>query len=168
MANLVTQPLLVPRKKAPSAPSKPLDPFAVELGRRIDQAWDEAGFESRMAMFHATNLRDYNQLAKWCKGRAEPEVRSLAEIARVCRVSIDWLISGVSGTQALTEWLEGAGQGAPLEARRFLRSLPVAGYRVDLAFYDLAFQAWKLGLTADEAARTAHVTQAIAGGGGKP
>lgn len=131
--------------------AKPKDPFAEELGRRIDEAWARAGFASRAAMFRDSGLSDYNQLARWCKGIAVPEVRSLALIAERCQVSLDWLVFGAEATSpALLDWLDTpTGKQAPDEAKRFLRSLPLHGYKASAAFYDLAYQAWKLGLARD-------------------
>lgn len=127
------------------------DPFAVELGARIELAWQRAGFASRLAMFRASGLSDYNQLARWARGERVPEVRSLAQIARACSVSLDWLVHGTEESpHALAEWLEGpTGQSAPDDARAFLRSLPLHGYQPSTAFYDLAYQAWRHGLTRD-------------------
>lgn len=142
---------------------KEKDPFSAELGRRIDEAWQRAGFASRMAMFRESALPDYNQLARWCRGVSVPEVRSLATIAKVCRVSLDWLVFGSEETPgAFLDWLETAtGHGANDEAKRFLRSLPLHGYRPTPAFYDLAYQAWKHGVTAsaDDLAQMARDTE---------
>jgi hypothetical protein len=141
-----------------------LDPVAVEVGRRIDEAWARAGFGSRAAMVRASGLPDYNQVARWCQGKALPALMSIAAIAKACEVSLDWLVFGADGTPAtFMAWLETpAGISAPDEARRFLRSMPLHGYRASLAFYDLAYQAWTHGLHqelgADETVRAVRET----------
>lgn len=145
---------------------KPKDPFAVELGLRIDEAWVRAGYANRSAFFRDTNLPDYNQLAKWARGAAVPNVQFLAEIARVCRVSLDWLVFGAEETPAaLLDWLETEGHRVEPEAKQFLRSLPTHGYKATRAFYDLAYQSWKLGLvremSAEEAAQMARDTERV-------
>ncbi len=134
--------------------------FAVELGRRIDVAWDRAGFASRAAMQREAGL-DYQQLAKWCRGAAVPQVQGLAAIAKACSVSLDWLVFGAdSSPDVFVRWLETpAGASSPPEARTFLRSLPLHGYQPSLAFYDLALQAWKLGLTEEDASLAARATE---------
>lgn len=142
------------------------DPFAVALGQRIDEAWDRAGYKSRTDMFRASDLPDYNQLSRWCRGVAIPKVEHLVSIARACQVSLDWLVFGAETTPAaFLDWLETpTGREAPEEAKRFLRALPLHGYQAGGPFYDLAYQAWKLGLTrdmpADEAARMVRDTEA--------
>lgn len=135
-------------------------PVAEELarliGQRIDEAWPRAGFHSRAEMIRASGVKDSNQAHKWALGKNLPRVDGLAAIAQTCKVSIDWLVFGFEETPpAYWTWAESAsGSAAPEDARRFLRALPLKGYKASPAFYDLAFQAWKLGLatslTADE------------------
>lgn len=153
-------PVVAKKKPAAGKPKKERDPYAVELGQRIDVALREAGFKDRKAMYDASDLTDYNQLSKWCNGRALPGVRPLAEIARTCRVPLDWLVSGTESASVVYEqWIKTRGRDVDEAARRYLRRLPVAGYVVDLAFYDLALQAYRLGLKPEAAARAAHVSR---------
>lgn len=142
---------------------KPKDAFAVELGRRIDRAWKMAGFASRGAMFRASDLPGENQLAIWCRGESVPHVKSLAEIATVCRVSLDWLVFGAEHKpDTFLRWLETpTGSSSSGDARAFLRSLPLHGYVPSLAFYDLCYQGWKLGLTEEDAAQAAKDTERV-------
>lgn len=135
------------------------DAFARELGRRIDDAWQRAGFASRAEMVREASGLEYNAVARWCRGAVEPKLRGIAEIARVCGVSLDWLVFGAETQPDLfVRWLETpAGASSSGEARAFLRSLPLRGYSPSIAFYDLAHQAWKLGLTPDDAASAARV-----------
>lgn len=157
-------------------PVSPKKPFAIALGRRIDEAWDRAGFRTRMDMFRATSggLPDYNQLSRWCRGAAVPGVEYLAVIAQTCEVSLDWLVFGTETTpQAFVDWLSTpTGREADEGARSFLRSLPLHGYQATATFYDLAYQAWKLGVTRDmsatDAARMARDTELEDRGGPKP
>jgi transcriptional regulator with XRE-family HTH domain len=138
------------------------DALAKEIGRRIDEAWVRAGFPSRAEMIRASGLKDANQVHQWARGRAVPRVDLLAEVARVCHVSLDWLVFGADETPpAFVDWLESpTGQQAEEDAKRYLRSLPTHGYKATRAFYDLAYQAWKLGLardlTPEEAAQMAR------------
>lgn len=136
--------------------------LAREIGRRIDLAWRMAGFASRAAMVRAAGPGlDYNQVAVWARGDALPRIDGLIAIAEACAVSLDWLAMGTEAKPtAFAEWLEGpVGAHAPPEARRFLSSLPLHGYKIGGAFYDLAFQAWKLGLDRRTAARAARDTE---------
>lgn len=141
------------------------DPFAVELGRRIDDAWERAGFASRAAMVRASALdgSEYNKVARWCRGASIPSVQALAKIATACRVSLDWLVFGAEySADTFLRWLETpTGASSSGDARAFLRSLPLHGYVPTLAFYDLAHQAWKLGLTEEDAAQAAKDTERV-------
>lgn len=119
-----------------------------EIGRRIDEAWEAAGYESRSAMLRATGIRDQNQAHQWAKGSVLPRVDGLIAIAEACRISLDWLCRGTEETPpAYLEWLDSSdGQTATDEARTFLRSLPVRGYKATATFYQLAHAAWQIGL----------------------
>lgn len=134
--------------------------FTRELGRRIEQAWQLAGYESRAQFAREARIDDYQQLSKWCAGKQLPRVDSLAEIALACGVSLDWLILGSEATPpALLEWLTSAAGASASDAERaLLRSLPLHGYRPRRAFYDLAIQAIRLGLDSDSAALAARTT----------
>jgi len=123
------------------------DPLAPEIGRRIGQAWRDAGFETLASFVHTTAI-DPRLMSRYLAGEVMPGVRALMRIAEVCRVSLDWLILGREDTpSALTEWLQTpTGKAAPEEAVRFLRSLPIHGYRATVRFYDFAFMAWQHGL----------------------
>lgn len=137
------------------------DPVAVELGRRIEEAWYRAGYASRKAMFRRADLGDYNQLSRWCRGERMPTIVSLAKIAVACEVSLDWLVFGSEHEpDVFLAWLESpSGADATPEARRFLRSMPLHGYRPSTHFYDLALMAWKVGLSPDDAATAAKTTR---------
>lgn len=120
----------------------------VEIGRRIDEAWQRAGYDSRAAMIRASGVIDRNQVHVWARGGALPRVDGLIAIADATGVSLDWLCRGTEETPpAYVEWLESPdGQAASSEAQRFLRSLPTRGYRATAAFYELAHAAWRHGL----------------------
>lgn len=134
--------------------------LAREVGQRIDQAWKRAGYESRADMVRDTTLKGYNQVSQWAAGKALPRVDFLSEIARVCRVSLDWLATGEGQDPAvLTRWLDGPGASAPREARAFLASLPLQGDVVDERFYSLAFEAWKRGETPEGVVNAARTTR---------
>lgn len=123
-------------------------PLQSEIGRRIDEAWKAAGYAARADMIRATGLPDANQVHVWARGAALPRIDGLIAIAEVCGVSLDWLCRGAEETPAAyLEWLDAPdGVAASEEARRFLRSLPVHGYRATVAFYELAHAAWRHGL----------------------
>lgn len=145
-----------PTRTVPDVPKRQASPavraLAKEIGRRIDRAWELAGYESRAHMIREAGLTDRNQGHVWARGDALPRVDLLAQVAAACRVSLDWLILGAEYTPpAFVEWLETpTGHGADDEAKRFLRSLPLHGYTASTAFYDLAYQAWKLGLAKEK------------------
>lgn len=133
-------------------PSKDLLRLQAEIGRRIDEAWQRAGYSSRSdlirALTRAGGIGDQNQVHVWARGGAMPRVDALIAIADATGVSLDWLCRGAEETPAAyVEWLESPdGQAASPDARRFLRSLPTKGYRATVAFYELAHAAWRHGL----------------------
>lgn len=149
------------RKRSGQAVSEK-NPFAEELGRRVEESWRRAGYSSR-ADFARECKQDYQQLSKWIRGEVTPSVESLAEIARTCGVSLDWLVFGALETPpAYADWLDTpTGRGATEEAKRYLRSLPLAGFRASRAFYDLAHQAFSLGLAPDDAVTAARKTASL-------
>lgn len=137
------------------------DPLAPEIGRRIDQAREDAGLS--MAELSRQTGTDLRLLHRYIGGETMPGVRALLRISEVCGVSIDWLARGVEYTPpALIEWLESPiGQGVDDETRNFLRSLPLRGYAPSVRFYDLVLHAVREGLEPEEAVRAARTTAAL-------
>lgn len=136
------------------------DPLAPEIGKRINQAWRDAGFETLASFVHSTRI-DPRLMSRYLAGDVMPGVRPLMRVAEVCRVSLDWLVLGTEeASPALLEWLETPiGKSAPEPARRYLRALPIRGYRPSLQFYDMTFLGWQNGLTAEDAVTAARTTE---------
>lgn len=136
------------------------DPLAPEIGRRIQQAREGAGIPSlsELSQRAQVNLRLLN---KYVTGETMPGVRALLRIADVCGVSLDWLVRGQEFTPpALLDWLETpVGKTVDEETRRFLRALPLHGYRPSVRFYDLALHAIREGLTPEETVQAARITE---------
>lgn len=136
------------------------DPFAVALGERLDEAWKIGHLGSRANMGREAGLKDINQLHRWARGEAVPSLRALVDIALVAGVSLDWLATGREPNPTVfADWLETpTGAATTPRERAFLRSLPLHGYQPSLAFYDLALQAFKLGLEPERASALARTT----------
>lgn len=129
------------------------------IGARIQQARLAAGYHVQAQFCRAVGT-DPPTLHRWERGQMVPGSAHLYEIAKVSRVSMEWLMDGEEHASAeLLRWLETPkGKAAPPEARSFLAGLPLLGYRPSTLFYDLALVAWEAGLTPDEAARAAKQT----------
>lgn len=98
---------------------------------------------------------------RWERDHVAPDIFNLYEIARVCRVSMEWLVSGegVASGAELAAWLDTPrGRGTSPEARAFLAGLPLMGHQPSSLFYDLALVAFESGLTREEAASAAKAT----------
>lgn len=132
--------------------------FQRAIGRRIDEAWKAAGIDSRVELARLAHFKDHNRIHILARGEAEPTLRPLMAIARVCNVTLDWLVSGSDeGTTSLMSWLE-RHRDTEDEAIVFMKSAPVRGYVTTDLFWDLVYQAWKHGLTAQEASAGAKAT----------
>lgn len=140
------------------------DPLAPDIGRRIDQAREEARIESLAELGRQARI-DLRLLHRYIGGEVMPGVSALMRIADVCHVSLDWLVRGSEHVpDALVEWLESpVGKGISDDARRLIRELPLHGYRPSARFYDLVLHAIREGLTLDEAVRAARATDENAG-----
>lgn len=135
------------------------DPLAPEIGRRIQLARENAGLSlAELARRAEINNR---LIHKYVDGETMPGVRALLRIADVCGVSLDWLVRGQEFTPpALLDWLETpVGKTVDEETRRFLRALPLHGYRPSVRFYDLALHAIREGLTPEETVQAARITE---------
>lgn len=131
--------------------------FQRAIGRRIDEAWKAAGIDSRVELARLARFQDHNRIHILARGEAEPTLRPLIAIARVCGVSLDWLATGTDSTpQALLAWLET--HKIEKEAEAFMRSAAPRGYVTNDLFWDLVYQAWKHGLSPEEAAASAKAT----------
>lgn len=131
------------------------------LGARIQQARIAAGFTVQQRFCEAVNVRPPT-LHRWERGQNVPDAFNLYEIARVCGVSMEWLVTGASAASSdeLERWKETpTGRSAPAEAVAFLASLPLLGHEPSVLFYDLAFVAWQNGLDREDAARAARATE---------
>jgi len=136
------------------------DPLAFEIGARMDQAWKDAGFESQGAFIRAMGV-DHRLMGRYLREGTMPGVRVLMRVSELCNVSVDWLLWGSEREPpaAYLEWLASPmGQVAPEEARRFLRALPLRGYKPSFRFYEFGFLAWRDGLSVEEAALAARAT----------
>jgi len=146
-----------PRGMGQKRPTK--DPLAPEIGRRINEARLAAGYETieGFAIATGTNLR---LMRRYLKGEMMPGVRALMRVAETCEVSLDWLVLGHEDMPSVfLEWLASPiGKTAPEPARRYLRSLPIRGYKPSLAFYDMALLSWQRGLSAEQAVTAARTT----------
>jgi transcriptional regulator with XRE-family HTH domain len=130
------------------------------IGARIQQARLAVGHHVK-AEFCRQVGTDGPTLHRWETGQNIPEALNLYEVARVCGVSMEWLIAGQTREDStiFAEWKDTpTGKTAPPEAMAFLQGLPLLGYRPSLAFYDLALTAWKHGLSREEAVRAAKTT----------
>lgn len=140
------------------------DRFREGLSERIELAWQLAGYASRAEMGRQAGLKNLNTLHRWVQGTTTPSVPGLAAIAKACRVSLDWLVWGEEHTPgAFFEWLETPeGQNVTEQERAFLRGLSLHGHVPRPAFYSLALQAYRLGLTPEDVAVAARVTERLA------
>lgn len=126
------------------------DRLQAAIGRNIQLAAKAGGFDKLAPMIRKLRIVDKQQVYLWARGDALASVDSLVEIARVCGVTLDFLVLGEEESLALADFLATEdGREAPQKEIAFLRSLPLRGYRPTLDFYRLAHQAWKHGLTAD-------------------
>lgn len=134
----------------------------IAIGKRIADARNAVDlsngseFARRVGVVPATVYR-------WEAGTAVPDVFSLARVADVCRVTMEWIVTGAETPEndALRQWvLTPAGQTATPEAIAFLAGIRLDGYKASELFYDLAFTAWKNGLSSTEAGAAAKMTEA--------
>lgn len=134
----------------------------IAVGRRIAEARAASPFAGNASAFARAVGVQPNTVYRWEDGAVVPDIFRLESIARVCRVSSDWLLRGaedVTAHEALDQWLAGPrGQLAAPGAVRFLRSLPLAGYRPSPQFWDLALIAYESGLSPDDAATAARAS----------
>lgn len=131
------------------------------IGARIRQAREAVGLHNASEFGRRVGVTP-TTVYRWERGAVVPDIFNLADIARVTRTTMEWLVTGEERPEntALRDWLETeTGKSAPPEAVAFLSSLPLLGYRPSSLFYDLALVAWRNGLTPEEAARAAKVTE---------
>ena len=131
-----------------------------QLGERIRQAREAAGYSTAADFFRATGLPDANAYYRYERGAVEPKPQVLAVIAQAAGVSMEWLVLGeAAAPPAFTEWLSTpVGRTVTDEARRFLAALPVQGQEPIPLFYDLALMAYTRGLRSSEAVEAARET----------
>jgi transcriptional regulator with XRE-family HTH domain len=131
------------------------------IGARICQAREAIGLGNRSEFGRRVGVTP-TTVYRWERGAVVPDIFNLYIIARVLRVTMEWLVSGEErhDREALQVWLTSpSGQSASPEAISFLTSLPLLGYTPSPLFYELAYVAWKNGLTQSEAARAAKATE---------
>lgn len=148
-------------KKIRAEEPAPKDPFAVEIGQRIELACSlmfgnpKRAHLASVAAKRETALTDYDKLTKWCRGDRVLHLTSLVEISLLCAASLDWLVFGTENNPDLfDEWVATrAKKPASKEAQRALRDLTALGRRVGPWFYDAALDAWNAGLRGEELQR---------------
>jgi transcriptional regulator with XRE-family HTH domain len=131
------------------------------IGARIRQAREAIGLGNASEFGRRVGVTP-TTVYRWERGAVVPDVFNLCDIATVTRTTMEWIISGAERpeNETLRAWLEtDEGKVAPPEARAFLESLPLLGYRPVPLFYTLALAAWRNGLTPEDAARAAKVTE---------
>lgn len=135
------------------------------LGRRIREAREAAGFHNKSEFSRLVGVQGPT-LHRWEKGQIAPEVWNLHEIARLTRVTMEWLLTGAADSRhlgVLRQWIERKrerGEDLAPEAVAFLERVDVSGYAADAIFYDLVYLGWQRGLSPDEATRAARATAA--------
>jgi transcriptional regulator with XRE-family HTH domain len=130
------------------------------LGTRIQQARLAMGFNNQAEFCRRVGVQA-ETLYRWERGRVAPDAFNLYEVARLLNVSMEWLVAGEKRAEnpALAEWLDSPkGRAASPDARAFLASLPIGGYRTAPLFYDLALVAYEAGLSREETVRAAAQT----------
>lgn len=130
------------------------------LGRRIAEARIAAGYtnQSEFCRRMGTNPPTLN---RWERGKMAPEIWNLHEIAVLCRVSMEWLMTGEVGARSDSYRRWRSGKTVSPEAIAFIESVPIGGYQDDELFYDLLLLAWQRGLSRDEAAIAAKTTSTL-------
>lgn len=143
----------------------PKDPRTA-IAERIKSARIAAGYENAAAFARDVGVQA-NTIYRWESGLIVPDIFRLEAIARVCRVSADWLLRGVCPLQdreILRAWRDTRkGQTASEPAMAFLEALPLEGYTPSFAFYDLALVAFEHGLSPEDAARGSRFTESKKG-----
>jgi transcriptional regulator with XRE-family HTH domain len=133
------------------------------IGARIGQARLSAGYENAAEFARACNVSP-NTVYRWERGEVVPDIFGLESVARVSRVSADWLLRGTVPSRhaaALEEWRKTPrGQTASQAAYALLETLPLAGYEPKPAFFDLVLMAIEQGLPPETAVLAARFTEA--------
>lgn len=100
---------------------------------------------------------------RWERGEVVPDIFGLESVARVARVSADWLLRGSVPSrhaEALAEWRKTPrGATASSAAYALLETLPLAGYEPKPAFFDLVLMAIEQGLSPESAVLAARFTE---------
>lgn len=135
------------------------------VGERIREARLSAGLDNASEFGRRVGVTP-TTVYRWERGQVVPSIFTLHDVARVCRVSMEWLLTGATSShgEALEAWLASPqGQSAGPELRSFLEALPLDGYEPSTLFYELAATAWRNGLTPEEASQAARATESFRG-----
>lgn len=138
--------------------------LAAAIGQRIELAAD-AAFRTKGEFYGAIG-RDPGTMRRYLRGASMPGVALLIDVARACDVSLDWLVLGRDEEPvALRAWVQRcseARRAAPDFERvvRFMRALPLRGWRPTEDFYEQVFLGIRGGLLEDVGGDAATVVKA--------
>lgn len=137
------------------------------IGRRIHQARIASAQDNASAFAREIGVQP-NSVYRYERGEQTPSVPVLAKIAAATGRTMEWLATGAEDTtdEVYLRWLDTPiGGTASVAARRFLETLPIAGYEVSLRFYDLALAAFDHGMSQHETVRASSLTGKARGRG---
>lgn len=134
-----------------------------QIGARIGQARISAGYENAAEFARQVGVQP-NTIYRYESGRIVPDIFTLERLARVARVSMEFILRGPredhGRSPVLDRWLATPrGSTVRPDAVAFLERLPLNGYTPTPAFYDLALLAYEQGLSPEDASLSARFTE---------